>query len=149
MAATSALETRAISLLEPLAKLDNITWDEKVIRQINIFLQNSGWDRRWVSSIVFEITQGDDPRIIPQCLVANDEDVDDVIEGLIYDKKGALSSEYVPFDLTRLFGNAAVEESLDSNMQVFRPEPISISRREAVFFRPPSSAINWIPSRKR
>ena len=148
MASPSALESRAISLLEPQAKLDNVTWDEKVIRQVNIFLQNSGWDRRWVSSIIFEITQGDEPRIIPQCLVLKGEDVDDVIEGLIYDKKGAVSSEYVPFDLARLFGASVSAESIDPNIQVHTPKPTSILRRETVVFRPPSSAIRWIPSRR-
>jgi hypothetical protein len=104
MASPSALESRAISLLEPQAKLDNVTWDEKVIRQVNIFLQNSGWDRRWVSSIVFEITQGDEPRIIPQCLVLKGEDVDDVIEGLIYDKK-----EHYPLSMCLLISRVYSE----------------------------------------
>jgi hypothetical protein len=148
MASPSVLESRAISLLEPLAKLDNITWDEKVIRQVNIFLQNSGWDRRWVRSIVFEITQGDEPKIIPQCLVAKDEDVDDVIEGLIYDKKGALGSEYIPFDLARLFGSTVSQECIDPNRQITTPVSTNFPRRQTVFFCPPSSAINWVPSRR-
>jgi hypothetical protein len=90
-------------------------------------------------------------RVLEQCLVRADEDVEGIIENIKRDRvsRGQSYGEFVAYALDHPIGDTIVEDDIDPNMQVFTPEPVGIPRgRVTTVFYHPTSTIRWIPTKK-